>query len=140
MEERKELNPSELRIGNWINDHKGIPRRVSYLTEDTIGLDIGGGAIKYQCNPIVSLNIKDLSLIPPTEDLLLRCGFNKVENSEWTFSVPIMALKLNARFNGKHCYFEFGGIYFGDTFKYLHQLQNFVSTVTGGNKELEIEL
>lgn len=130
----------ELRIGNLILDHEGAIRKVAYVG-DTIGLynDIGGTQ-KYQHNPIISGDIKDLKGVPITPEILEKCGF---ENNELNI-VRNVSIKSTVR--GKYCYcdLEYDSAYYMPEpitlykIEYLHQLQTLYFALTG--KELEIKL
>ncbi len=110
----------ELRIGNWINDHEGIPHQVAYLGQ-TIGLDIGDGATqKYQHDPIISGDINTLSPIPLDEDWLLDFGFIRIGDyfTKGQINVEIFKDKVETMVFKSAYGFEVEGC------KFVHKLQN----------------
>lgn len=118
----------ELRIGNWINDHEGIPRQVAYSGQ-TIGLDIGDGATqKYQHDPIISGDINTLAYIPLDEDWLLSFGFKK-RKKLWHFHIHFrigIDDNMNLYLDGTHWI----------KLEYVHRLQNLYFSLC--EKELEM--
>lgn len=72
----------------------------------------------------------EIEPIPLTEGILLKVGFLKDNNYSGLHS-KIGALEIKIRFNSKIAYCEIGGIYFGDRFKYLHELQNIWYSISG---------
>lgn len=75
--------------------------------------------------------------IPLTEEILLKCGFEKSNYSKYNLVLDVQNLQLTARCFSKIS-FQIGDLYLGDTnLKYLHQLQNFCSVF---GEELNVKL
>jgi len=120
------IQSSELRIGNMvkIHGHKGFSKihtigiatqcnyvRVNYVDEENNDRISNG-----YCDELIHG-------IPLSEEMLLKCGFEKISNVRFTHS----ELKgYNLSF-GKYCYIS----YVDNGFKYLHQLQNIYFALTG---------
>jgi len=132
----------ELRINNWLLDGQSIMRQVEYVGA-TIGLknDIGG-TDKYQKNPVFSYDIEMLNPVPLSEDILLKCGFEKFYPKP--FSSGHLTLHHNGMFYFRPSYL--GGYYWGISEKviddyvepsdckpiqYLHQFQNWWYLIFG---------
>ena len=137
------IDANELRRKNYV--YYGPDNElacVSQITKDLIGFMCGDSDSCDQINPI-----------PLTEEILLKCGFERcnenrykfyihgvnyislhldylIEKNEWfegSFSVSFREKSLSPNFEGSNlCY------------RYLHQLQNLYFALTG--KELEINL
>jgi len=78
----------------------------------------------------ISINEIIKSPVVLSEEILLKCGFLEDNNYSGLHS-KIGALEIKIRFNSKIAYCEIGGIYFGDRFKYLHELQNVWHSMSG---------
>lgn len=131
MEERKELNPSELRIGNYVNMF--------------IGMEKDGA--RYGPRPIIFGweidEVEKLYAIPLTEELLLKCGFIfNTEDDNFYFSRQIgNNLNLTCDKNYENWGIALGwkgeGAHVWKQPKYLHEIQNLIYYQT--NEEIEIE-
>ena len=116
------MEVKELRIGNYVYAFKTI-----YQIDET---------------DFIGEKISTYKPIPLTEEILLKCGFEKIIDNEFTLRYD---LKKDPRFDyffPKHNLKSFGLRFHGSTFfdvvKYLHQLQNFHFALT--NEELIINL
>jgi len=139
------MKSNELRIGNMvmisevkckvigIEGCKNIKNGFSVF--DTVRLS-GDGINSQQ-----QIYCQGVSPIALTEEILLKCGFNKIyvtdpqlENSQSKWYIDDLEI---FKFEDNHEYLFFS---FGQDFKiiYLHQLQNLYFELTG--KELEIKL
>lgn len=136
------IKANELRIGNWI-------------------LDAGGNYIKITAQRIADIDNK-LVISKPihlTEELLLKCGFEKITKREsyykkgsiWGIGVDDTMICLDPDWREQpsfHCGIEYTDseiphdeniqYNFAHDIKYLHQLQNLYFALT--NQELEINL
>src|SRR5690554_5181980 len=65
------IQPTELRIGNYIYDNNGITNYVDAINNNTICLR--------KNNEISHESYNEVQPIPITEDILLKCGFIKDE-------------------------------------------------------------
>lgn len=117
------IEPNELRLGNFVT-HEGETMQVNYKTFELIE------SFDYFC----------LEPIPITEDILLKCGFEKVYCSDFTVVLELcpISVKWSKPVNpSMGC----GVIYIHDEsykhIQFLHQLQNLFFALTG--KELEIK-
>lgn len=133
------MNVNELRIGNFVSDNTKLqcvviglnPFSHSVRCDEAEGCDIlidvyrkDGGVDKgYECDSNHCLPI------PITEEWLIKLGFEKSDYPNFTRKVS--ALTMTCRIQIGINYSEFGGIYFGDKFQYVHQLQNFIFAVSG---------
>ena len=115
------MKANELRIGNYLQDFGGNIAQVIHLTKDKTILE---------------------SPIPLTEELLIKCGFEKITNANrYGYYIEI----ANNRFICWQWADEVGIENFdGDemypcciTCKYVHQLQNLYYALTGN--ELEVK-
>lgn len=144
------IDARDLRVGNWALGANGIPQKVAYVGE-TIGLhNETGGTDKYQVNPIISFDIKDLQPIPLSPEILEKAGSEKkiTTHSCKLFDTTIIYYELE--FRGMQYITlrvqDFGGElvnYIWESshkvsLNYVHQLQNLVYVVTGN--ELKIDL
>lgn len=137
----------ELRIGNWINckTKDGLQTgRIDNLLEvsNTIYfISAKAGKIDYQ-GKVTSEN-DCFEPIPITEEILLKCGFEKKEETAYDkyeinphdgrvieVAIYTSGIDVFVRYICGGCHLR--------SIKYLHELQNLVSVIT--KKELEIEL
>jgi len=105
------IQANELRIGNWL---------ISAKTDEPFQVDCIPNDAPITATPI-----------PLTEDVLLKCGFVKV-NSTW-FAGRLSKFRLNIAFD-----VEFQNHWLGIRLKHLHNLQNLYFALT--NQELQINL
>lgn len=123
------IDVKELRIGDYVYLFRSTtPSKIT---------DIGYSEIednRYEAGGISSESVfrtyvENLNPIPITEELLLKCGFEKHQWGDTTsFYHPL--IELNAHFCLK-------GVDYNIPVKSLHQLQNIYFVLTG--KELEIK-
>lgn len=129
------VNPKELRIGNYITSKTWRGYHIVLGIRETISKQVV--TVKGYDHIIEDGVFSDLTPILLTEEILLKCGFEKIPNSEWQFRSRISALNVYCRFNMDRCYFEIGGIYFGEI-ESLHRLQNIWHSI--GQIELTFNL
>ena len=117
------IKSSELRVGSWVN----------YLGTE-IQLD------KHDLSDLFNDNIdmyeKDLEPIELTEEILLKCGFEKKDHLFKLYLLNSISIGYNSECN--LWYFD---IYMNTSrveLQCLHELQNIYNSIT--SKELEIEL
>ncbi|HEY1044972.1 MAG TPA: hypothetical protein VGF79_00940 [Bacteroidia bacterium] len=124
------INVRELRLGNWVSllgDFHQI---------DGIYLDFNLGSVHLEGNAIYN-NADKIEPIPITEEILLKCGFEKKEEigkyiGYSNVAISIWHNKVNNTFlvdniSKVEVYIE-----------HLHQLQNLIYALSG--QELEINL
>lgn len=127
------IDVRELRIGNWVSADDGSrwmvetikPGMMSgYVYSDNLLDEVRGK------NRSVEIHSENLNPIPLSEELLLKCGFEK---HQWGDAVIYYSplLELDAHFCLK-------GVDYNIQVKSLHQLQNLYFDLTG--KELEVNL
>lgn len=124
------ITASELRIGNWVmyNDQNEtpMPTAIQICIQDLI---------------LINENVKDCNYkpIPLTEEILLKCGFQKRESSacneyyiginqvtkDWLFSITWLIKPESI--NAPNCPFYRNG---GHNIYYLHELQNLFYSLT----------
>lgn len=143
----KQINATELRIGNWIASGE------KFNDTSTIGkvLEIGNEERDFEqiyCECLESFEwfFKDNYCgIPLTEELLLKCGFEKKDKEWYLFPSPeIQIIVLNDdKYNGVMFYTrtihtDYTPIYCTKHINNVHQLQNLYFALTG--QELEINI
>ena len=132
------MKANELRVGNlvypFINSAEVGEEEVIEI------LEIGEHCkVKWE-DDIMYRYIEDLSPIPLTEEILLKCGFEKLKgkknentfmNADLNFGNPVLKLNDYTRLctNGGYEYLFLDG--FRLPCKYLHQLQNLYFALTG---------
>lgn len=131
------IKANELRIGNWIN---GIENYFGNGTPKPIQVDsIISDGDKIKVNLVIYEDgetncAKDISPIPITDEIMLKCGFRR-DGSYWannTVNLPIMPTIYNTEMilvPNRSCAVMISS---------LHQLQNLYFALTG--EELKIEL
>ncbi|WP_051290802.1 hypothetical protein [Dysgonomonas capnocytophagoides] len=122
------MKAQDIRIGNLFTQ-KGFPMYVEAIFKDTVYLNFEGNE-----GDIWEEDIKDLVPIPLTEEILLKAGFEK-DTGEFYIYKDITVRKTYYsddfwRFIFKHQRIK--------DIKYLHDLQNTISALTG--EEIKIEL
>jgi hypothetical protein len=123
------INPSELRFGNYvivenynskywnkIGKVEGFTRNAEYVS-----LDINQNSAFY---------LKDIEPIPLTEEILIKCGFEKPDRGCFQYK----GIRLTQI---RDLYFR-GNFPIKADIKYLHQLQNLVFSLL--NEELTIKI
>ena len=123
------IQAKDLRIGNWVMyDNKIFEVDTISMEFPTLNtIEFGIGVVKWD----------KLNPIPLTEELLIKCGFKKINHihgySFWAMGIKGGRPKIDI--------YESRTEYMGYSVKhvqYLHQIQNLYFTLTG--KELEINL
>ena len=115
------IQAKDLRIGNWVNYH--------YSENETIPCKIDAQDIFNISNRYMD-NHKIHSPMPLTEELLIKCGFKKINHihgySFWAMGIKGGRPKIDI--------YESRTEYMGYSVKhvqYLHQIQNLYFTLTG---------
>ena len=122
------MKSQDLRIGNWIYESKAtqFPMQVEAIFQDgTLYLNFEGNE-----GDVWDCNVKDIEAIPLTNEILLKCGFEKIGMAY----IKGMFI-INGRSDGR---FQLGNSGMSVELTFLHQLQNLFYSLTG--KELEVEL
>src|SRR5690606_22896206 len=121
----------ELRIVNWVDTKYGY---LQVFSVDQHGCEIvdDSGWVEY-------FEYDKINPIPLTEEMLLKCGFVKSENSLF-FHKETNPVKFVISLNTYTIYFKYEGLYqpmieIPYKSKHLHQLQNLYFSLTG--QELE---
>ena len=132
------IQANELRIGNYVNTNNGIDI-IKGIFLECLSFDNRGNENVSTYNYYLKLPIGACNPIPLTEELLLKCGFEKVgTKGGYSFDKD----KLSIVF--KNVFYENGRTYFNSwcilehSIKYLHQLQNLYFALT--QTELQINL
>lgn len=133
------IEPNELRIGNALFDRNNDIVIVESILDYGINYDPDIEACKYQFRD------NELRPIPLTEERLLKCGFEQVDDMPYHPDMKTRSLYINTLILRKNTYsnlFEFHfqhkdpSMFENTEVKYLHQLQNLYFALDG--KELEI--
>ena len=114
------MKANELRIGNWVNCF-GLPMRVEPNTILSL--------LEIENNKKICI---DLSAIPLTDEILLKCGFEKHRTTD------IYATHAKGLINVNDGLVFLVNNGFLNHIKHLHQLQNLYFALTG--EELEVDL
>ena len=136
------IDAKDLKVGNVFIRELHTSRGLEYdhefiLTENEMGKLFGDN---------LSLALQDLSGIPLTEDILLKCeGFERSGN-EWSLSDEFDIILQESDNKGLWTvanvfvdnHNKANYLCIGDAFKYLHQLQNILHSLT--QKELTVQL
>ena len=121
------VKAQDLRLGNWFNyyggKHKGyiIAVKLNTLSDNSdVAITIEGGGY-------TKTDVKDLSPIPLTEDILLRLGFEQDENKNRWIKVANNheELEIYSDWEDDKCIYERVFIYS------VHELQNLFYALTG---------
>ena len=116
------IESNQLRLGNWVYNTHNIPMVVK-----TIGIDYIYVDFKNNPGDLLEFNTYNpFKPIPLTEEILLKCGFEKKDGLFVFNNVVIWS---------RNDIFNYEGLKY---IKSLHQLQNLYFALT--NKELNIEL
>ena len=119
------MRVEELRVGNWVN----------YLGDNMQFDEID---LSYLFNPSIDIYKTDLEPIPLTEEILLKCGFEKSAWDNYSTFRNMFCSEGCVVISLEHSCIEIGDLMLDINIKHLHQLQNLYFELT--NKELEIEL
>lgn len=125
------ITEQEIRFGNYLN-YDNIAFKVVKIAPKFIGLDNEYDFEDYA-------DIKDIQPIPITEEILLKCGFEKLTTKSEGYNASSYSYRRG--YSLIVCLDD--GIWSvsfwqGNEKKYLHQLQNLFFALT--NEELEITL
>ena len=132
---KKIIQPSELRVGNYIYDDFDevhvVERVESQRYNDWNGSDPSLVVFSKPNDEYNSMYTCDIvSGIPLTEEWLVKLGA-KEYMGEWQYGLHIGGIKLFFRKQSNIWYSELGGIYMGDRFKFVHEVQNIKFALTG---------
>lgn len=130
------IQPNELRKGVYVLDYQSKIREVLSIdgVNDRCLIKINNTNSEWH-------NCSTLFPIPITEDVLLKCGFEKYKmlgyDTHFTYSLFIggETINITAIYNADFSIMLHG---LARGVKYLHRLQNIINIVTG--KDLEINL
>lgn len=125
------MHVSELRIGNWVYSHEiGGYVQISSISEEAIHFKDCVTWDYPTCEEIVPIKL--------TEEILLKCGFDLINNefyrsrnSELCLYWTVNKNKMIPEYNGKR-------LVTGYDFKHVHHLQNLYFALTG--EELTVNL
>jgi hypothetical protein len=137
------MNARELRIGCYVNLFGEKDGKRAYYPAKTTSIHSEGVGVEIICKNMRNTDngrVYDIKLsaapsldkiepIPLTEELLLKCGFEKRVWGNVTYYNPNLDLDRD---------FRVRGIDWNVQIKYLHQLQNLFFALTG--EELEVKL
>jgi hypothetical protein len=118
------VRASELRIGNYVNTPKGY-QKVNAIGSGKM-LSVEYGSVEYQ----------ELTPMPLTPEMLLKCGFNQFSTVCYQMEIENLSLEYFTDTKALYIYPNEGEIKI--PMPYLHQLQNHYFALT--YKELEINL
>lgn len=128
------IHPTELRIGTTVY-YNGTHKEVGTVTGVTKYLD---GSCLVNLNGRVNglYKIEELSPIPITEEILLKCNFKKCEDKNCPGKCYIIDIgdEKDLSYCFKSYNVEYNCIYLNTKkikIDYLHQLQNFIFVYTG---------
>lgn len=135
------INPRELRIGNWVQNSFKMMGHVIEFNQKTVKVKMS-----YSTSKIVMMTTGiglDVDPIPLTHEMLLKCGFIKVDES-YKFGVYDTNFVLKPDWREQPCFHfgiestdapnpddDFKVFNFAHEIKYVHQLQNIMFAVTG---------
>lgn len=126
------MEARELRIGNLVK----IPRKKNGEYYDKIvslnAISTGTFSINEDGKHLIAVE-REIEPIPLTEEILLKAGFEKRQDTMWTIYNKSW-ISLYKMMGGK--YYEVEDTY--TSLKYVHSLQNLYFALTG--EELEIDL
>lgn len=127
------INTNELRRGNWIKRIDGGAFVVEDITDNCVNIELG----EYEMTGWYH-DEDELEGIPLTEEILLACGFEKIQESSMAYpevwritSIRILVpyhFELSTRGEGEYRWFEGNAnvpVY------YLHSLMNLYYQITG---------
>jgi len=110
----------ELRIGNLIF-------RKSDMFKSEVH-SVWPNSVKLWCNPLALFDEAEVEPIPLSEEILLKCGFEK--SLMYSNDLQLTFGQSTIFFNVKSSTVEIGDFVI-ENFKYLHQIQNLIFSLTG---------
>lgn len=130
--------PTDLRIGNLVYDDENIVVKVEKIVSEMYQ-EWNGYEDEYciEFSKIGDNNMfySKVNPIPITEEWLIKFGFEKIIDNEFTLRYDLKKDPSFDYFFPKHNLKTFGLRFKGSTFfdvvKYVHQLQNFYFVLTG---------
>lgn len=128
------MKPTELRIGN-ILDFEGMYSIIKEIDSQGVSVFIN------ETKEDIWIDLSQSTPVPLTEEILLKCGFGKIQNIYQRHNQVLLEPTVNNSFIVKFWTISISRaepIYHNNlTIKYLHQLQNLYFALTG--EELEIK-
>jgi hypothetical protein len=125
------MKVEELRIGNYLEIDGKIEMVSSIHSDNTIRLQESKNA---KCHGCYSLNKPIIKPIPLSEEIVLKCGFEKYEfdhkENEYRYKYRLIVLR-----DGK--FVDYGS---SVTLEHIHQLQNLFYSLTGEELTLKTTL
>jgi len=118
------IDKKELRLGNYVM-YEQTTHVVTSMSRTLIETHWDGGTESYIHLP------EELDPIPLTEEVLLRCGFEKLSGRYWLGGYP-SGFSISDKFDDINM---INSMYHDVKVSYLHELQNIVKMLTG--KELK---
>lgn len=126
----EEIKASDIMLNNWFQVN-GFPMYVDSIFRDTVYLEFEGNE-----GDVWEENVKDLSPIPLTEDVLLKCGFVRMSEK---LNFYILGYDVNLKIDKKIKWVAWcNSVLTNVEITYLHELQNLVKCLT--KTELIVEL
>lgn len=122
------IQANELRLGNWV-DYKG---KYYQIYDGIRSLSIDDLDSESLDSHLKNIKLLDLRPIPITEEILLKCGFERLGKYTFVCDNALMQLEIDVITN------KLVHSILAIEVKYLHQLQNLYYFLCG--KELEINL
>lgn len=123
----EEIKAVDIMIGNYIRDiwsDNGF-FKVTEIRKDKVYY---GNCFKAK--------YEDLRPIPLTEDILLKCGFEKNYKS-YLYKIPINGFRMLI-YSHESSFRHHLNMYCSIDIKYLHQLQNLFKSLTGTDLKVEV--
>lgn len=125
------IKANELRIGNWVYGSSGKKLiKIDYIKFDRIGMRLIGEGYAGLISESYEETIAFSKPIPLTEEILLKCGFEK-ESDAYTYKYFELSYDFYCAVNS--CEYTIG-----EKINSVHQLQNLYFALTG--EELKINL
>lgn len=135
------IQANELKKGNFVLDRGGKTIRVDWIEKYKVCMDLSNDS-QFPLQPLTE-DFEYLQPIPLTEDILLKCGFEKYSTDK-SINYKLGAFRFNyvneGKFKGKR-YLTYGNVLSSTSHRameYLHSFQNLYFALT--QQELEIKL
>jgi len=121
------IKSEDLRTGNYVNDYKCDPYKIKTISD----------TLRFYRKWVNGCFIENVYPIPLTEEILLKCGFEKTYRIGFGELQPCYAnLSFGLMIRCNSLFYDYIGGRI--EIKYLHQLQNLFYSLYG--KELNVEL